>query len=712
MSARGLPHRLRAAITGASAALVFWGSSLAAQETPLVVRQLNFEGNRAIDELTLRTVIGTTNSSWFARSGLVRWIGLGEKRYFDEREFQRDVLRLTLLYRKSGYLDVGVDTVVVRKPQDVYLTIRIDEGQPIRVTQLDVTGTDTVPEPRKVVQDLPLRVGDPFNRFLMQASADTIVRRLQNRGYPSAEVFVSFDMDKAARATTVGLDVYPGLRSTVGDVSVTGVRAVDSSVVLSLLATREGNPFSLGDLFRSQRNLYQTELFSFASVGIDSAQFDAGVPRVPLLVRVNEGRFHRVRSGIGFGTDDCFRFGAGWTARNFIGGGQVLDVSGRISKVGVGSPFDWKLEENVVCGALRGDSIASAKVNYNATVSLRRPAFLSPQNTATIALFAERRSSFNVYRREEIGFSLGLSRETRARIPLNFTYRLSYGQTDANAANFCAFFNTCLLADIRQLEDRRILATFTSSATVSRTNNPLDPSRGFAASGEFTHSSRFIGSSSQQQFNRVVGDIAWYRPIGRDVVLSWRIRGGLIFAPKVDFRSNSLNFVPPEQRFYAGGPNDVRGYDRNELGPVVYVIPSASVTRDSAGTVVGFDSTRVRFSATGGNTLIVGNLELRVPSPIFRNRLRFAAFVDAGGLWQRGATDVAPAVLRLTPGIGIRVATPLGPARLDVAYNPYRLPSGPLFESTPNGELLPLPNPFVRDRGRRYTVHFSVGQAF
>ena len=30
--------------------------------------------------------------------------------------------------------------------------------------------------------DLPLRAGDPFNRFIMQATADTITRRLKDRG--------------------------------------------------------------------------------------------------------------------------------------------------------------------------------------------------------------------------------------------------------------------------------------------------------------------------------------------------------------------------------------------------------------------------------------------------------------------------------------------------------------------------------------------------
>ena len=43
--------------------------------------------------------------------------------------------------------------------------------------------------------DLPLQVGDPFNRFAMQASADSITRRLRDRGYPSAAVFTAFEVE-------------------------------------------------------------------------------------------------------------------------------------------------------------------------------------------------------------------------------------------------------------------------------------------------------------------------------------------------------------------------------------------------------------------------------------------------------------------------------------------------------------------------------------
>jgi hypothetical protein len=65
--------------------------------------------------------------------GLVRWIGLGEKRFFNELEFQRDVLRLQVLYRRSGFPDVVIDTLVKRTPADVYVTFKITEGEPIVV---------------------------------------------------------------------------------------------------------------------------------------------------------------------------------------------------------------------------------------------------------------------------------------------------------------------------------------------------------------------------------------------------------------------------------------------------------------------------------------------------------------------------------------------------------------------------------------------------
>jgi outer membrane protein insertion porin family len=681
---------------------------LAAQERQLVVRQLEFRGNQAISDEVLASAISTTNSSWFARNFLFRWLGLGAKRYFDEQEFRRDVVRLGVLYKRSGYYDAAIDTLVRRTPEDVYITFNIKEGEPIVVTTLTITGLDSLRDRwrRGTLQDLPLQRGDPFNRYAMQASADTISLRLRDHGYPSATVFTGFEVDKAGRRASVSFEVAPGRRAVIGRIRVVGAQRVDSSLVRKLLVARPGRRYSLEELFQSQRNLYESDLFRFASVNIDSAAFRPDADSVPLVVQVNEGKRRRIRGGLGYATNDCFRGSLGWTSRDFLGGGRVLDLTSRVSKVGVGAPLDWGLADNI-CGASRNDTVGSARVNYYLGASVRRPAFLSPNNAITVSVFTERRSEYKVYLRQETGASIAFTRTTpRRRNPLSLIYTLSYGRTEATAQSFCAFFNACTIDVIEPLRQNRVLATLTASGNFPRVNSQIDPTRGQIASLELTHSSKYIGSSSLQQFTRFVGAMAWYRPLARNVVLSWRVKGGLIFSPTVDVASGSGAFIPPEQRFYAGGPNDVRGFDRNELGPVVYVVPQSAVSP-----VINPDS--VRVAATGGNSIAVANVELRVPSPVLSSRLRLAAFVDAGGVWQRGG-DERTAVIRVTPGIGLRIATPLGPARLDVAYNPYKLQPGALFQFDQAGNLDPVPgqSSYVLPRDRKFTFHIAVGQPF
>jgi outer membrane protein assembly complex protein YaeT len=680
-------------------------SVAAAQQPARVVRQLTFEGNKALPDEVLAAAIATTNSSWFARNFLFRWLGLGAKRYFDEQEFRRDVVRISVLYRRSGYPDAVIDTLVRRTPEDAYITFRIQEGGPILVTSLTITGLDSLRDRLRkgLLVDLPLQQGDPFNRFAMQASADSISRRLRDRGYPSAAVFTSFESNRQAKTAAVTLETAPDGRAVIGRIGVVGAQRVDTAVVRKLLVARTGRRYSLEELFESQRNLYESDLFRFATVNIDSAVYRPGADSVPLIVQVNESKPRRIRGGLGYATYDCFRGSLGWTSRDFLGAGRVLDLTSRVSKVGVGDPVDWGLDQNI-CRTSRDDSVGSAKANFYLGASVRRPAFLSPNNAITVSVFTERRSEYKVYLRQETGASIALTRTTpRRRNPLSLTYTLSYGRTEATALSFCSVFGACTSDVVAPLRKNLVLATLTALGTFPQVNSPIDPTRGSIGSLEVTHSSTFIGSSSLQQFTRFVGGMSWYQPLSRDVVLSWRLRGGLIFSPTLDVANVSGAFIPPDQRFYAGGPNDVRGFERNELGPVIYVV--------RAGFANVPDS--VRVAATGGNTFVLGNVEMRVPSPIFSSRLRLATFVDAGGVWQRQGAQ-AGRVVRVTPGVGIRIATPLGPARLDVAYNPYRLQPGALFQADSLGNLTPVPgeDAYVLSRNRKYTIHIAVGQAF
>jgi outer membrane protein assembly factor BamA len=189
------------------------------------------------------------------------------------------------------------------------------------------------------------------------------------------------------------------------------------------------------------------------------------------------------------------------------------------------------------------------------------------------------------------------------------------------------------------------------------------------------------------------------------VVLAAHLRGGIILAPTIALGSDNGNFVPPDQRFYAGGANDVRGYDQNELGPVVYVVPADSVDNTKTPS---FSPTATRVAPTGGTKVAIGNIEIRFPTPLFVGRLRGAVFVDAGTLSNEGE----PAPVRVTPGVGLRYISPLGAIRFDVAYNKYPLEAGRVYSISTNGSLTKLGDNFLQPQSGRWTLHFSIGQAF
>jgi outer membrane protein insertion porin family/translocation and assembly module TamA len=92
-----------------------------------------------------------------------------------------------------------------------------------------------------------------------------------------------------------------------------------------------------------------------------------------------------------------------------------------------------------------------------------------------------------------------------------------------------------------------------------------------------------------------------------------------------------------------------------------------------------------RTLPVGGNSVLVANLEVRMPSPYISDRLQFAFFADAGQVWTRGGAGIEESFssVRITPGVGIRLASPVGPIRLDVGFNPYQRQSGAAYWDAP-----------------------------
>ncbi len=698
--------------------VALWPGALSGQgdESPLIVRGISFSGNHEIDDLTLKSFIGTSESSAFARWATVRWIGLGAKRYFDETEFRTDVLRIAAIYRVSGYREVVVDTVVRREDGAVSIKFIIDEGRPVRVTSLQISGLDNIISVRAVLGKLVLKLGRPFNLGLLQASVDTIRTALRDRGYPFPEVFQSFNAKLDEYSADVSFEVLPGRKATIAAVEIVGTREIDEIVVRRALLVKPGDPYSERKLLDSRLALYRTNLFNFVSVGLtDSVPSTPGASTVNVRVRVTEGALRRVRLGTGYGTIDCFRALSGWTVRDFLGDGRTLDLSARVSKLGVATPLDGDLENNI-CAGLNGED-ARLKLNFNLTASLREPFFFSRKLSATVAFTGERHSEFNAFLRESVGGNFAVTWLTPANIPVTASYSLATRKTEADPATFCVFLNVCQEDDTRVFQEFRRRSVLELTLLWDRSDSPLDPTRGTRLTGDFRYASTAIGSNELIQFARGVVEFASYHPVARRSVFAWRVRVGSLVSPK-NFNNNTTRFTPPEDRFYGGGPNSVRGFGQNELGSIVRVLDAGSVdTNDVNGdtTFTISEGSVIRTSATGGNQLFFANAELRFPMPGFAGRLFGAIFTDAGQVYDRGVEDESLADIRITPGVGLRIGTPLGPMRLDVAYNPYDPRENTLFSDVDkDGQLEEAilqysPKPSFLGRLR---LHFSVGQAF
>ncbi len=148
-----------------------------------------------------------------------------------------------------------------------------------------------------------------------------------------------------------------------------------------------------------------------------------------------------------------------------------------------------------------------------------------------------------------------------------------------------------------------------------------------------------------------------FQPLG-PTVLAGRIRLGSL----QPLSGSSADEIPLPERFYSGGGSSVRGFSFWGLGP-----------READG------------RAVGGASVFEGSLELRFP---IRDPVAGVVFADAGQL-DLSPWRWKPADLTYSVGGGLRIATPLGPIRFDLA--------------------LPLNAP---SEANTTFFHFSIGQAF
>jgi outer membrane protein insertion porin family/translocation and assembly module TamA len=687
-------------IARGAAALVIGGSALgvtaerAQAQSPscdgreLEVRSLVFTGNRAFRSSELAKRIVTTPSTLKRR--FTRFLG---RRYcLDSLAVRTDSLRLVKLYRDIGYTNAHIGlTVRLVAPKVVAVQFQIVEGTPMRVESITVTGLDSVPNGDRLIRAIALRRGDRFDKIKMDASRDSLARRLRDQGYPGAEVLRSFETDTAARVATVEYGVIPGPRAWLGSIRVhldssrLSGSHIDPARLRGVLGIRAGNLYRERALEGAKRGLYLTDAFRHVDLSVDSLSLVDGDSLVTIDVTATEGELRSTRTSLGWGNLDCGRTQGEYSDFNFLGRLLRLDLTGRLSKIGTGYPFDFA--SGLCTSQVKRDPLSDT-LNYYVGATLSQAALYRLRYVPTITLYSERRSEYSAFLRDTpIGALASVFRQGNGRWPMTFSYQLELGSTVAQPAFFCGVFQVCEVGEQNRLKERKRLATVGWTTSHNAANDLANPSAGYVMRFEVRHASPAIGSDATLQFNRLLGDVSFYRVVFDGGILAVRLRAGTVIGTRLALPSGKTNFIPLQERMYAGGPTSVRGYRQNELGAALYVpsgFDTVRVTDTTSYWRANPDTTSERVVPSGGDNVTLANVELRWRSLFLPELLQFAIFVDAGEVWNRRHGGLGGfGTIKVTPGVGVRVNSLIGPVRVDVGYSPYARPAGPAY-ITPN----------------------------
>ncbi|MFW6199751.1 MAG: BamA/OMP85 family outer membrane protein, partial [Gemmatimonadota bacterium] len=540
-------------------------------------------------------------------------------------------------------------------------------------------------------------------------------------------------------AARVTYDVYTGPRSRIGPLTIVGNQETSEQVVRQMLPFLEGSLYRQDQIFEAQRNLYNLEIFTYAEIRPDLDHEPDSI--VPLRIQVNEGDVHRVRAGAGWNNGDCLNSEARWISRNFRGGARRLQLRGRISNVLTERFSDTFCNE---AGTGR-----FGELNWLLALDFSQPWIFSARNSLNLGIYGERQSLKNIYVREAVGATAGITRNVGRAQTLTVGWEPELSELEAAEIFFCTGFQVCEPDDIAVLSGANWLSPVRLSYSQDRRDQVLNPTEGYSFSADLEHASTYTGSN--YAYHRAVGEVNGYWSVDEGWVVAGRVRAGwlepLPFGEALG-QGDGFAIAHPEKRFYAGGSNSVRGYAENQLGPQNLSIQVADLIlpRDTLPPVCTpqevlnltcdpgeLPDTRFVPRPTGGSQLLEGNLEFRFP--FLGSDTQAVVFLDYGYVWPgRGRTSLSD--LKFTPGLGFRYFTPIGPLRIDVGYQiepgeriqvvTEQLRPVPADDPTEIGDTgfaasdrLALLQPRVLydsiedpwDLGR-FQVHFSLGQAF
>jgi outer membrane protein insertion porin family len=567
------------------------------------ISEINFVGNEAYSDGRLQSVIATKESGLFSF--------LTRKDVYNPDKLRADEDLLRQFYYNRGYADFQVissEATLNEATNEYTVTITVEEGPRYDFGPINVESTVEGINAEELKGLVQSREGSVYKAKDIQDTMSEISKRVASEGYPFARVTPRGNRDLSNHTIAVDYLVDQGERAYVERIEIRGNTRTRDYVIRREFDVGEGDAFNQEMIARAKRRL--EALGYFSTVNITTAPGSAA-DRVIIIVDVQDQ------------STGSFGIGAGYSAGS--GGGFLVEAS---------------IEEKNFLGRGQYIRLAAGKGEDSQTynVSFTEPYFLGYRLAAGFDLFKnETDFDDDNYSYNDQGFSLRVT----APITENLSTTLRYNYTELE------YFGD--RDELSSPYDRVIDDSPWTRSSVSHsiTYNTLDdaqlPHEGILAS--FTQ--EFAGLGGTSDFYKITGKAKWYYTLNdeADIIASLAGSAGHVFKT-----SGSMEVFDQFQL----GSNDIRGFERNGIGPRVN-----------------------NGDALGGTTYFTASAEASFPLPgIPRDSgFRGALFVDAGTLYGNdveltGAGESVrgeDASLRASVGVSLIWASPFGPLRVDYA---------------------------------------------
>jgi outer membrane protein assembly complex protein YaeT len=544
---------------------------------------------------------------------------------------------------------------------DHVLTFRFDEGPLVRLKSLVFEGVVEDLEPMLQAYETEL-LGAVVDHSRLDPLVAELVETHREWGYLGAKARIRRSLNPEGSEAQIKVIVDAGIQTHLRYVLVRGNRKTLRHIIEEAILLEVGAPISPSLLGETRRKLYGLDLFSTVEIrleGEDERFRD-------LVVQVRENPSLAIELGGGVATDLGVRGFSRITRRNILGLGHTFSAIGQL---GVGYEGEaWRLD--------------TSAPEWRAALRYEAPRFPSPSVESHVDLLLRERVQEPTYRLGRTGGAFGMQLggvESGFQLAMGYRF-FGHWLQDVDPGAFVIGDPWLSVLDVSQAEDVQAALPggprWESGPTVlaiwDRRNDRFNPTEGTLMSMQFQLTDP--GVAEQITF-RAEGQVQSIVPVG-PVRFQVEVGGGFGWAQG---RSTTLAL---ENRFRMGGANSLRGFSLDTVGPKNRVAISDLYWPSQLAPVVEevFRQDPIRWVPTGGDSMLRASLEMWTPLEVLHipaPGTSLVAFVDAGNVYFRDPTILATStivdpepVLRIGAGLGLRLATPVGPVQVDWGINP------------------------------------------